>query len=81
MRVISLESVASPIMKTISSQIVHQTLTHSPYIKSYKNTGKWLNKIIIKFGMELKPTKYIVVNHNFIISPLGYSMTKPLNKL
>ena len=30
------------------------------------NTGyKILNKITIKFGMELKPTKYIVVNYNF----------------
>ena len=30
------------------------------------NTGyKRLNKITIKFGMELKPTKHIVVNYNF----------------
>ena len=28
--------------------------------------------------MELKPTKYIVVNYNFTISPFGYSVTKPL---
>ena len=30
------------------------------------NTGyKRLNKITIKFDMELKPTKHIVVNYNF----------------
>ena len=30
------------------------------------NTGyKRLSKITIKFGMELKPTKHIVVNYNF----------------
>jgi len=58
-------SVASPVTKTTSSQILHQILTHNPYIKSHKNIGKWLNKITIKFDMELKPTKYIVVNHNF----------------
>ena len=28
--------------------------------------------------MELKPTKYVVVNYNFTISPFGYSVTKPL---
>jgi len=27
---------------------------------------KRLNKITIKFGTELKPTKHIVVNYNFI---------------
>ena len=42
------------------------------------NTGyKRLNKITIKFGTELKPTKHIIVNYNFIISPFGYSMTNP----
>ena len=41
---------------------------------------KRLIKIIIKFGMELKPTKHIVVNHNFTISPFGYSVTKPLKQ-
>ena len=45
------------------------------------NTGyKKLNKITIKFDMELKPTKHIVVNYNFSISPVGYSMTKPLKQ-
>ena len=28
--------------------------------------------------MELKPTKYIVVNYNFTISLFGYFVTKPL---
>ena len=41
---------------------------------------KRLNKITIKFGTELKPTKHIVVNYNFIISPFGYSMTKHLKQ-
>ena len=32
------------------------------------NTGyKRLNRIIIKFGTELKPTKHIVVNYNFTL--------------
>ena len=44
--------------------------------KTWKNLGiksaftptryKRLNKITIIFGTELKPTKYIVVNYNFI---------------
>ena len=37
------------------SQNLHQALTHNSYIKSHKNTGKWLNRITIKFYMELKP--------------------------
>ena len=55
--VISRESVASPVVKTTSLQILYQTLTHSPYIKSHKNKGKSLNRITIKFDMELNPTK------------------------
>ena len=38
-------SIASPVTKTTYSQILHQTLTHSPYIKSHKNTRKWFNRI------------------------------------
>ena len=53
------------VVKSTSSQILHQTLTHIPYIKSHKNTGKWLNRITIKFDTELKPTQNIVVNHIF----------------
>ena len=41
---------------------------------------KRLNKITIKFGTELKPTKQIVVNYNFTISSFGYSVTKPLKQ-
>ena len=39
-----------------------------------------MNKITIKFGTELKPTKLIVINYNFTISPFGYSVTKPLKQ-
>ena len=41
---------------------------------------KILNKITIKFVTELKPTKQIVVNYNFTISPFGYSMIKLLKQ-
>ena len=41
---------------------------------------KRLNKITIKFGTELKPTKQIVVNYNFTISPFGYFITKLLKQ-
>ena len=30
-----------------------------------------MNKISIKFGIELKPTKHIVVNYNFIDTKIG----------
>ena len=52
------------VMKSSFSQNLHQTFTHNPYIKSHKNAVKWLNIITIKFDMELKPIKNIVVNHN-----------------
>ena len=38
---------------------------------------KILNKITIKFVTELKPTKQIVVNYNFTISPFDYSVQEP----
>ena len=38
---------------------------------------KKLNKITIKFDTELKPTKHIVVNYNFTISPFDYSVQEP----
>ena len=41
------------IVNSSSLQNLQQSFTHSPYIKSDKNTGKWLNRIIIKFDMEL----------------------------
>ena len=45
------------------------------------NTGyKTLNRITIKFGTKLKPTKHIVVNYNFTISLFGYSVTKLLKQ-
>ena len=52
----SRESIARQVKKITFSQILHQTLTHSFYIKSHKNTRKWLNRITIKFDTELKPT-------------------------
>ena len=33
-------AVTSQVVKTTSSQILHQTLRHSLYIKSHKNMGK-----------------------------------------
>ena len=57
------------------------SLTQPLQLNSTINTGyKKLNKITIKFGTELKPTKQIVVNYNFRISPFGYSVTKPLKQ-
>ena len=54
---------------------ITQPLQSNPTI----NIGyKRLNRITIKFGTELKPTKHIVVNYNFTISPFGYSVTNPL---
>ena len=56
---------------------ITQPLQSNPII----NTGyKRLNKITIKFGTKLKPTKHMVVNYNFTISPFGYSVTKPLTQ-
>ena len=40
LQVSSRESIARQVEKITSSQILHQTLTHSFYIKSHKNTGK-----------------------------------------
>ena len=37
---LSCESIVSQVAKTTSSQILHQTLTHNPYIKSLKSTAK-----------------------------------------
>ena len=44
------------VVNSSSSQNLHQTFTHNFYIKSYKNTGKWLNRNTIKFDTELKIT-------------------------
>ena len=52
------------LLESSHSPSITQPLQSNPTI----NTGyKRLNRIIIKFGMELKPTKHIVVNHNFTI--------------
>ena len=45
------------VMKSLFSQNLHQTLTHKPYIKSHKSTGKWLNIITIKFDTKVKQKK------------------------
>ena len=50
----------------IYSLFIIQLLQLNPTINTWY---KILNKITIKFGMELKPTKHIVVNYNFTISP------------
>ena len=65
------------LLESSHSFSITQPLQSNPTINSgYKR----LNRITIKFGTELKPTKQVVVNHNFIISPFGYSMTKPLKQ-
>ena len=57
------------------------SLTQPLQLNLTLNTGqKRLNIITIKFGMKLKPTKHIVVNYQFTISPFDYSMTKPLKQ-
>ena len=63
-------------LHTLSLSIT-QPLQSNPTIHT---RCKRLIKITIKFGTELMPTKHIAVNHNFTISPFGYSVTKPLKK-
>ena len=62
---------------TLSLSLSHthtQPLQLNPTINTrYKK----LNKITIKFDTELKPTKHIVVNYNFTISPFDYSVQEP----
>ena len=65
------------LLESSHSLSITQPLQLNPII----NTGyKRLNKNTIKFGTELKPTKHIVINYNFTISPFGYSVTKPLKQ-
>ena len=70
------ESLRGMLSRKIPTKILQSSIawvfTHSLFItqplqsNSTINTGyKRLNRITIKFGTELKPTKYIVVNHNF----------------
>ena len=70
--------VASYLRKLFCLQLLESSLSHSLSLSLSQplqlnpttNTGyKKLNKITIKFNMELKPTKHIVVNYNFTISP------------
>ena len=65
------------LLESSHSLSITQLLQSNPTI----NIGyKRLNRITTKFGMELKPTKHIIVNNNFTISPFGYSVTKPLKQ-
>ena len=57
------------LLESSHSLSITQPLQSNPII----NIGyKRLNRIIIKFGTELKPTKHIVVNHNFTIRPISF---------
>ena len=72
--------------KTLQSSICLESshyLSHTQplQLNPTLNIGyKRLNRITIKFVAELEPTKHIVVNYKFTISPFGYSMTKPLKQ-
>ena len=51
-----------------SSHTLSLSLSFTQLLKLNPTINTWykiLNKIIIKFGTKLKPTKYIVVNYNF----------------
>ena len=50
------------LLKSSHSFFITQPLQSNPTINT---VYKRLNRITIKFGTKLKPTKYIVVNHNF----------------
>ena len=66
-----------------SSSLHTLSLSITQPLQSNLTINTWykrLNKITIKFGIELKPTRHIVVNHNFTISPFGYFVTKPLKQ-
>ena len=66
------------LLESSHSLSITQPLQSNPIINiRYKR----LNKITIKFGTKLKPTKHIVVNHNFTISPFDYFVTKPLKQI
>ena len=52
------------LLESLHSLFITQPLHSNPTI----NTGyKRLNRITIKFGTKLKPTKHIVINHSFTI--------------
>ena len=80
---LSHELSAKTLLASIAWVFTHSLFITQPLqLNPTTNTGyKRLNKITIKFGTELKPTKHTVVNYNFTISPFGYSMTKPLKQI
>ena len=80
-RMLSRELSAKTLQSSICLSRHTLSLTQPVQLNPTINTRyKRLNKITIKFGTELKPTKHIVVNYNFTISPFGYSVTKPLKQ-
>ena len=63
-----------------SSHTLSLSLTQPLKLNPTINTGyKRLNKITIKFGVELKSTKQIVVNYNFTVSILLWIFCMVLN--
>ena len=71
----------SSIFNSLSLHTLSLSITQTLQLNPTINTGyRRLNKVTIKFGTELKPTKHIVVNYNFTISPFGYSVIKPLKQ-
>ena len=68
------KTLQSSICLSLHTLSLTQPLQLNPTINKRYNR---LNKITIKFGTKLKPTKYIVVNYNFTIFPFGYFVTNP----
>ena len=61
----------SSLFNCLSLHTLSLSITQPLQLNLTINTGyKRLNKITIKFGTELKPTKHIVVNYNFTNSTL-----------
>ena len=81
-RMLSRNLPAKTLLSLIAWVFTHSlSITQPLQLNPTINTGyKRLNKITIKFGTELKPTKHIIVNYNFTISPFGYFVTKPLKQ-
>ena len=63
-------------LHTLSLSITQPLLLNPTINRWYKR----LNKITIKLGTKLKPTKHIVVNYNFTISSFDYFVKKPLKQ-
>ena len=78
-RMLSHEILAKTLQSSICLSLHTLSLTQPLQLNPTINIRyKRLNKITIKFFTKLKPTKFIVVNYNFTISPFGYSVTKSL---